>query len=556
MDSKDRLRQLFKEEAQSGYEELDGLIVDLESDLDNLDIINNIFRIIHTLKGNAYACEMTDIAQLAHKIEDIFGEVREEKISLNSQIISALFSGIDALGALITVIDGTEKPDITAIVDVLKEIMETGAAKEATPESTTKKTKMAGEAKKEADAKISFSNTIPVSLTKLDALLNLVGELIIERDSLCEDFPELKNRLKTLNRVAGDLQYSVMDVRLDQVGGLFNKFKRVVRDIANIEEKEVELILKGTEIEIDRKILQIISDSLIHLVRNSVGHGIELPADRKKVGKPEMGSITLLAKNENENVIIEIIDDGKGIDPDLIGRIAVKKGLINERALKSLSKKDKMMFIFEPGFSSTDQVSSVSGRGVGMDAVKKAIDSIGGALDVESEIGKGSKMILKLPSTMVVKKTLIFQVRNQPFALPLSYSQAIISISKSDITKFGRGLSITYLGQNVHLIFLEDILKRHDEKDQNLFYNTYDAAEDDGELNIIIVEYESKLFGIAVDELNEQKEIVERPLKKPIADVQFLSGYTILGDGSICQVINVTGLLGYVNKLLIYGAAG
>jgi two-component system chemotaxis sensor kinase CheA len=229
------------------------------------------------------------------------------------------------------------------------------------------------------DTKISFSDLVQVPVKKLDNLLNLVSELTIERDRLIAIHAGKlsKNEYSRLQRISSDLQYSVMDVRLVQVGFLFNKFHRVVRDAAALENKKVALKLEGTDTEIDRNILQIISDSLIHLIRNSVGHGIEIPADRKKVGKAEMGTLVLRASNENDSVIIEIQDDGKGIDHTFIKRKAIEKGLVSKEAASHLSEMECIMFIFEPGFSSADQVTAISGRGVGMDVVKKPLMLLG-----------------------------------------------------------------------------------------------------------------------------------------------------------------------------------
>ena len=252
---------------------------------------------------------------------------------------------------------------------------------------------------------------VQVPVEKLDNLLNLVGELIIERDRLIttHEANVSRNEFNSLKRVSSDLQYSVMDVRLVQVGFLFNKFHRVVRDAASTEKKQVDLVIEGSETEIDRNILQIISDSLIHLIRNAIGHGIESEVDRKGNGKAAIGKLTLSARNESEGVIIDIKDDGKGIDVEKIKKKVAQKGWVESSVLDKMTQEEIISFIFEPGFSTNDAVNSMSGRGVGMDVVKKAIDSVGGNIKVQTEAGKGSVFSLILPSSMAVKSTLLFE---------------------------------------------------------------------------------------------------------------------------------------------------
>ncbi len=392
----------------------------------------------------------------------------------------------------------------------------------------------------EKDAKkISFSDMVQVPVEKLDNLLNLVGELIIERDRLIttHEANVSRNEFNSLKRVSSDLQYSVMDVRLVQVGFLFNKFHRVVRDAASTEKKQVDLVIEGSETEIDRNILQIISDSLIHLIRNAIGHGIESEADRKEEGKEAIGKLTLSARNESEGVIIDIKDDGKGIDVEKIKKKVAQKGWVEPSVLNKMTQEEIISFIFEPGFSTNDAVNSISGRGVGMDVVKKAIDSVGGNIKVQTEAGKGSVFSLILPSSMAVKSTLLFEIGHSQYAVPLTYTDAVLSLERKEIYKIQNRLMINHQDQTIETVFLRDLFFPEEASKRA------EVLKSEEKWNVVLVQYNGKKLGLVVDKLLQQKEIVEKPLKKPVDFVRFVSGVTILGNGKVCLVINIPQII-------------
>ncbi|GAB4247640.1 MAG: chemotaxis protein CheA [Ekhidna sp.] len=412
---------------------------------------------------------------------------------------------------------------------------------------------------KDLQGKVTMADMVQVPVRKLDALMNLVGQLIIERDRLLSN-EELsrsrKSELAGLQRVTSDLQYSVMDVRLVQVGSLFSKFHRIARDVAHIENKEINLVVKGSDVEIDRNILQIISDSMVHLVRNAVGHGIEDAAGRERAGKSKVGTITLSARTEKDNVIIDVSDDGKGIDAQQIRKKILEKGLLNQDLLQQLTDEEVIMHIFETGFSNADRVSEVSGRGVGMDVVKKSTESIGGLVEVNTEVGKGTTISLKLPSSMAVKGVLMFMMGEQEFAIALPYTEAVVSLKKSKIRKAGSGLVSSYLDKTISVLFLEDLLGLDDLAqiyEQDVFHNTFDQFEEDDPFNVIIITYAGRYYGIVVDKLLQQKDIIEKPMPKPLDGNRLLSGTTIMGNGNVCLIIDavaITDLL-FTSKLKI-----
>ncbi len=617
-------KEMFLAEALESYEELNKLFTQLEKDVTSNNAVDAIFRITHTLKGNAMGMGFEAIAELAHVMEDIFSEVKQKNIVLDGELFGSLYKANDKLGELIEALKTGEKvnykgirtklsvylnnakkanglntepaatiaaapikvevpavsENIPAVVQpvavnaepVLNDIPAAITIQEVIVPTTSVPSEIqaipnleASETAEEVDTpKIAFSDLVQVPVRKLDSLLNLVGELIIERDSLIAKSHERgygANMFARLQRITSDLQYGVMDVRLVQIGFLFNKFHRIIRDVANIENKKVNLVLEGTEIEIDRNVLKIMSDSLIHVIRNSVSHGIEKPEQRLQKGKSEIGEVILRARNEKDTVIIEVIDDGNGIDHEIIGKKAVKKGIITEEYYKKATKDDLLMLIFEPGFSNAEQITEVSGRGVGMDVVRRATESIGGKIEVKTTIGGGSIIALHLPSSMAVKGALLFELQKQEFAVALTYTEAVISLTKKDIHKISNGLMASYLGRTISVIFLKDLFEKDNMLDfskEGAFQNTFDSITDpDKKLDVLVVSYANKYCGIVVDKLLQQKEIVEKTLSRPLDNLEMISGATILGNGNVCLVLDIANIINTIFKektLHAYGA--
>jgi two-component system, chemotaxis family, sensor kinase CheA len=557
-------REIFLAEALENYTEMNRLLTVLEKNVNDSKAVQALFRITHTLKGNATGMGFDKIAEMAHVLEDFFGEVREGRLELGSEIFTSVFKAADVLGELIDAIKTPKdvkyrgiKTKLEVFIRNAKQAPAEGQAPQPTQQETTSVQTLPqisapvelpqDEDHTESEVEttnVSFSDLVQVPVKKLDNLLNLVGELIIERDRIIANGANTQssNEYSRLNRISSDLQYSVMDVRLVQVGFLFNKFHRIVRDASSKEGKKVSLKLEGTETEIDRNILQVISDSLIHLIRNSVGHGIEKPEVRKQKGKVEEGTVTLSASSESDTVIIKIKDDGAGINPERIKQKAIEKGLITAQDASQMSDRDLTMLIFEPGFSTMDSVTAISGRGVGMDVVKKALDSIGGTVQVDTMLGEGSIFTLSLPSSMAVKSTLLFDLDNQTYAIPLSYTESVISIYKSEIHKAANGLIAVHLGNTIHIVFLSDLFAQSIGKSKQK-YASFDQLHPEQKLEIVVVSFNGKRIGFIVDKLLQQKEIVEKPLRKPFDSISYLSGVTILGNGNVCLALSIPGIL-------------
>lgn len=575
MSKEKEYKEIFLAEAQESYEELNNLFTELEKDIANKSAIDAIFRITHTLKGNAMGMGFTSIAELSHVMEDVFNEVKSSNLKLDTNLFNSLFKANDILGKLINALNTGEDVKYKGIKTKLEVLLKNSRANkadlntnEALPETENvvlfneniepeeysvkeiEEEVAVEEEEEEQEQKIVLSDVVQVPVRKLDALLNIIGELIIEKDTLTSLNVERgyqSTDLARLHRITSDLQYGVMDVRLVQIGFLFNKFHRILRDVAVIENKKVDLVLEGTDIEIDRNILKIMSDSLVHLVRNSVSHGIESPEKRIERGKSEIGKVTLKARNEKDTVYIEVRDDGNGIDLNVIKNKAIQKGIITPEYAKLISDDEVMMCLFEPGFSNAEKITEVSGRGVGMDVVKKAVESIGGKITIETEVGKGSVFTMSLPSSMAVKGALLFELNKQCFAIALSHTEAVISLRKKDIHKINSGLISKYLDKTISIVFLNDLFSKtnnnHYSDSRNFSDNVLDSISDEQKLEVVIVSYNKHLVGFVVDKLMQQKEIVEKALEKPVQHIPLFSGATILGDGNVCLVLDVIGIL-------------
>ncbi|OHX67716.1 chemotaxis protein CheA [Flammeovirga pacifica] len=593
--NQEELKQIFLAEAEASFEELNRLFTQLEKNTTDREATEAIFRIIHTLKGNAAAMGFEDIASIGHLLEDIFSEIRKGKIVLTSMVFNDLFKAIDKLGEMIDGIkvnkktpykglraklkvilrnlkgdiefeatqggESSEEKDqaldsiLASKVELQEEKVEANAYNEQpVPIGVPLADEFEEETDEEKKAKITFSDFVQVPVSKLDTLLNLVGELAIEKDRIIAQGASFgtTNEYTRLYRITSDLQYSVMGVRLVQIGALFHKFHRIVRDVATLEGKKVNLKLEGTEIEIDRNVLQIISDSMIHLVRNAVSHGIEGPEERKKKGKKPEGNILLRASSDKEYVIIEVIDDGNGVDAKKIRKKVLEKNLATPETLSALSDDDVVKFIFEPGFSSVENVTSVSGRGVGMDVVKRAVDAVGGKINTKTILGQGTTFSLSLPSSMAVKSALLFVVNDVEYAIPLSFTEAVISVKKSAIHKVGNGLVTSHLEETISVMFLKDIFEcaNNDELlEPHLLHKSFDKINtDDSKINIVVVSVDNRMIGFVVDRLLQQKEIIEKPLGKPVENARFISGATILGNGNVCLVLDANDISEFLFK--------
>ncbi len=397
--------------------------------------------------------------------------------------------------------------------------------------------KKAAAAAKANEKKLKSGQSVRVDIEKLDTLLNLVGELVInkvrlEQIGITHRLTELTETLEQMDRVTTDLQTVVMKVRMVPVGQVFNRFPRMVRDLAKELNKEINLTIEGEETELDRTVIDEIGDPLMHLLRNSLDHGVEHPDDREAKGKPRAGEVGLIARHEGNNVVIMVTDDGKGIDADVIRRKAIEKGMITQDEADNINDADAVRLIFLPGFSTAEQITDVSGRGVGMDVVRSKIETLGGHVDVETKIDEGSVFKIKLPLTLAIIQALLVKVAEEMYAIPLGSIDSTINITQEDIKTVKNKEVIVLRGQIIPIIRLGDILNVPREN-----------GEENDDIFVVVVHIGERKAGIVVDNLIGQQEIVIKTLGKLLAGLKVISGATVLGDGRVALILDVSALM-------------
>ena len=370
--------------------------------------------------------------------------------------------------------------------------------------------------------------------------MNLVGELVLVRnrlDKLKLDLAmgdsEVSKAIANLDMVTSDLQTSVMKTRMQPIKKVFGRFPRVVRDLARSLNKDIALEMIGEETDLDKNLVEALADPLVHLVRNSVDHGIEMPDDREQSGKPRQGTVILAAEQEGDHILLSIEDDGAGMDPDKLRNLVVDKGLMDMETAKRLEDKECFNLIFMPGFSTKENISDISGRGVGMDVVKTRITQLNGTLDIDSQIGKGTKLSIKVPLTLAILPTVMVKVGDHTFALPLSIVREIIELETRRSNIIDGQLVIMVREKAVPLFYLSKWLLPFGET----------AEKSDGEGQVMIVQIGNQTIGLVVDSVIGQEEVVIKPLGAFLDSSLGFAGSTITGDGGIALILDVQNLL-------------
>ena len=386
-----------------------------------------------------------------------------------------------------------------------------------------------------AQKKSHAGQSVRVDIDKLDTLMNLMGELVINKVRLeqigqTHRLSELTETLEQMDRVTTDLQNIVMKVRMVPVSQVFNRFPRMVRDVTKELNKEINLTIEGEETELDRTVIDEIGDPIMHLLRNSLDHGVEMPDEREAKGKPRVGEVGLIARHEGNNVVIMVTDDGKGIDADIIRRKAVEKGLYSQEEVDSMDDADAVRIIFLPGFSTAEKISDISGRGVGMDVVRSKIESLSGQVDVETHVNEGSIFKIKLPLTLAIIQAMLVQVQNEMYAIPLASIDSTLSIQPNDIRTVQNNEVIVLRGEIIPIIRMEE-------------YLMVPHVKDTKELFVVVVHAGDSKAGIVVDKLIGQQEIVIKTLGNLFMGLKMFSGATVLGDGRVALILDVATML-------------
>lgn len=636
---------MFLEESRENLQGLNESLLELEKQPSNIDIINEIFRVAHTLKGMAATMGFTEMSNLTHKMENIFDLFKSKQLSIHSEIITLLFQCLDMLSMMVEDIANgdTKKHDTSDLVEklhmfsirededevaisvtpqdvlediilddyewtviknarernyfiynisvhlvkdcmiksaraylVIKNLEEQGEIIKTLP--TIEKieeerfdssfqlvfiTKQPIEAIKEiimgvteikevsvqtllTDHKYkenieeqshqAFTNqskinqSVRVDIHRLDQFMNLVSELVISRTRLEQigkdhKLQDLHETLEQMAFITKDLQDLVLKIRMLPIERIFNRFPRMIRDLSKELGKDIDLVIQGEDTELDRTVVDELGDPFVHLIRNAVDHGIESEEERIRKGKNPQGTIKMMARQEGNKAIIRIEDDGKGMDPEVIKKSAIEKGI----KVDGLNEEEIIHLIFNPGFSTNNEVSDISGRGVGMDVVKKKISSLGGNIFVRSEIDKGSTFIIHLPLTLSIIQALLVKVSTETFTIPLGFIEKIVKVFPQDIKNFHNGQVYIYREHAIPIISVSKKLNLPKVEQQEKY--------------LIIVKVGEKLHGLIVEDLIGKQEIVIKPLGKSLIHVNEYVGATILGNGLVTLILDVGAII-------------
>ena len=628
MDDMQELLEDFLVESFELIEQIDHDLVELESNPDDLELLNRIFRVAHTVKGSSSFLNFDTLTELTHHMEDVLNKARHGELKITADVMDVVLKSVDMMKGLLVSIrdngnDSSSGIDISQICPQLTAISEGQSPASATPapesapaatpepaaagipasaipedidpntlsedqinaeiERLLKVRKAEDEARRaakasgatpaalatapvaasdkldaadkpaaaakpagdgaNAPAKASANasdQTIRVEVGRLDYLMNLVGELVLSKNRLLTIYNDVEERydgeqfLEELNQVVSslslvttDVQLAVMKTRMQPIAKVFNKFPRVVRDIGRDLNKQIDLIISGEETELDKSIVEEIGDPLTHIIRNSCDHGIEDPATRKAAGKPEKGTIELKAYNEGNHIVIEIIDDGKGIDADAIRIKAVERGLISENEADTMSNKEIYSIIFRPGFSMAAKVTNISGRGVGMDVVKTNVEKLHGVIDIDSEVGKGTTLKLKIPLTLAIIQSLLVGTQEEIYAIPLANVNETVRVPVDNIYTI-EGKNVLRLRDEVlSLVRLSDL------------FGVKQVLESGDQTYVVVISVAETKLGIIVDNLIGQEEIVIKSLGSYLANIDGIAGGTIRGDGRVTLIVDV-----------------
>ena len=583
----------FIVETREIFEKFGQDLLALEKGSADSDLLNSIFRAVHTVKGTSSFLGLEQMTELAHNFEDVLNKLRRGELQVSSDKMDVMFDAYDLMKVLLAQIEERkiERMDMSGILAQLRAISQGAAvpaavpaprpveaavpvladaemhegdedaelltAEEASPAisaavpasvqpSATASAAPAGAAHPpDAPAAKSVDTTIRVDVTRLDSLMNLVGELVLGRNRLTqityqmnqehEGVPLTKDLTETSSQIdfiTTELQMAVMKTRMVPIAKVFNKLPRLVRDLVKESAKDIELVVVGEETELDKSIIEELNDPLIHLMRNACDHGIEPPADRRAAGKPAKGTVTVRAEHEGNHIVISVSDDGRGMDPERLKAKAIEKGMITEAQARELSRADAFNLVFAPGFSTAAKVTNVSGRGVGMDVVRTNITKLKGIIEIESEVGKGSKFIVKLPLTLAIIQALLVEVSKEVFSVPLESVLEVVRIQPKDINTIGGHEVVRLRNTVLPLARLDRVM------------GTVDNADDlDEWIYIVVVGLAQQRLGIVVDSMLGQKEVVIKSLGGYLGTVPGIAGSTILGDGRVIMIIDVGELM-------------
>lgn len=565
----DEMKEVLKDFLQESFENLDRVdseLIELEEHPNNRDLLSSIFRSMHTIKGTCGFFGFDKLEKVTHIGENLLVKLRDGEYSMNEQIATGLLAMVDAVRAMLHEIsssghDGTRR--YKKLIALLSELKDTGSVqctesmqqiKKAAPreETATDQGVSAEQPVSESapgvvDAKTmdapaqtsapAVEASIRVDVPVLDSLMNLVGELVLARNQIVEYVGSHENTqvvaaAQRLNLITSELQEGVMQTRMQPIHSVWAKLPRVVRDLSRAVGKQIRVEMEGKSTELDKSLIEAMKDPITHLVRNSVDHGIESPEQREAAGKPAEGLLLLRAFHEGGQVHIEITDDGGGIPADKIKKKAIENGVVSVEQADRMSDQEICKMIFLPGLSTAEQVTNISGRGVGMDVVKTNIEKISGAIDLDTEVGRGTTFKIRVPLTLAIVPALIVSTGSQRFAIPQVNLIELIRVDEDEqenAIEYIHGCPVHRLrGQLLPLVYLHKELEL--------------GNRQPGALNIVVLQAEKCRFGLVVDQINDTQEIVVKPLAEALKSIPVFAGATIMGDGRVALILDTQGI--------------
>jgi two-component system chemotaxis sensor kinase CheA len=571
MANSDDLVREFLVESYENLDRLDHALVELEKDPHDSENLASIFRTIHTIKGTCGFLGFTKLEAVSHVGENLLSRLRDAELVLDAPMTTGLLAMVDAIRQILASIEANGEEgdvdyapliaDLTALngdpvanLDHAELEASIAAAMAAPPVVTvvdipspvalSEAERRSGEDRRSAEERRQTppvavaDSSLRVDVNLLDKLMNLVGELVLARNQILQ-FSAIQQdstfvgATQRLNLVTSELQEGVMKTRMQPIGNIWSKFPRVVRDLATACHKEVRIEMVGKETDLDKTIIEAIKDPLTHVIRNSVDHGIEPPEVRAAHGKPRQGVVHLRAFHEGGQINIEISDDGAGINPEKVRRRAIERGLITADTAARMADHELQKLIFLPGFSTAETITNVSGRGVGMDVVKTNIERIGGTVDIESKVGAGSTLRIKIPLTLAIIPALMVTTGGERFAIPQVNLLELVRLEGEEVrTRLERIQGATFhrlRGNLLPLVYLDKQLELRSTRDADV-------------INIVVLKADDRQFGLIVDTVNDTEEIVVKPLGKQFKSVAVFAGATIMGDGRVALILDVQGV--------------
>ena len=542
-------------EAQEILDRLGEQLVDLEQAPANTEQLNAVFRGFHTLKGGAGFLAITAMVELCHAAEEALGLARSGQASLQARHFDAAQQSLDWLQAMLDAVSAGQ-PAQPAPPELIARFDMSDAPPAAAPAAVAPPATPAPQAGNSTPAAASSAvpaspapaaspkaaaprynseaeHTVRVDTKRLDAIVNLTGELVLARNRL----KNLRTRLKdeeferavsSLDLATARLQSAVMRTRMQPVGKVFSRFNKLARDVARSLSKEVELEIIGADTELDRNLVEALADPLVHLVRNAIDHGVETPELREATGKPRSGNVRLSAQQEGDFVSIEVNDDGAGIDPERLRAKAREKGLIEAEAAARLSSEECLQLIFLPGFSTKQAVTDISGRGVGMDVVQSRIRELSGQIQIQSELGRGSRFLIRVPLTLAILPTLLIAAGEDVYALPLARVVEVLHAPAATLRWFDGRLILDRRHTTLPLVDLRRWLGI--------------TSEDGALLTVVLLQAGEARFGLVVDQVIGREEVVIKPLPKVLRGLPGYAGATLIGDGRMALILDVDGM--------------